>query len=547
MSIEKTQSILRILKLAGREDDIVTESFPVIDAVEDISEADWSNLPKKMRAVIEDEKYVLSYADNKFSLKKIKTDNIEDKKPPSLNSVSDFEKDGGDMKKTNKKMIDNDKMNEEYHTSEKPSPGEHDADRKDAADMILKHKRVDHWKVEDPKSADDIDQEVRHEERLRKEAKRKKADEILSKSSLAKATVSEQFQNKEGFDDKDAEEFYGLDKARELKVKIPRSVTKAINSTIKEIEASIGQYDDKGYNDGDGANSNNIKAIDALEQIKSNLSSKDYEGFKQAQQFFLTLMSPITNLFPAELINFLAVGTAQDEKSGFSKEVEPFETKLSESYMFNREAGFNKYFIDEILPNVIKQYGPNDKPAIGQAYTDTLDGYHRDGMLPDSSNSWTLPDEVVNNPTKYLGESDRRLVEYGTDQFDDSNTALETWFERDRKYVGLYPVNDEGGPDTNASPIIEWKDEDVDEAIESGYLDPRDLHASALSAAKEFGLIKENKSSYSFKNVLEAKRKSGKNKTATPCWPGYKQIGMKKGIKGEKDVPNCVPDDDTDK
>ncbi len=33
-----------------------------------------------------------------------------------------------------------------------------------------------------------------------------------------------------------------------------------------------------------------------------------------------------------------------------------------------------------------------------------------------------------------------------------------------------------------------------------------------------------------------AKRRTTKN----PCWKGYKQIGMKK--KGEKLVPNCVPE-----
>ena len=29
-----------------------------------------------------------------------------------------------------------------------------------------------------------------------------------------------------------------------------------------------------------------------------------------------------------------------------------------------------------------------------------------------------------------------------------------------------------------------------------------------------------------------------------PCWKGYKQIGMKK--KNGKQVPNCVPEDETE-
>ena len=36
------------------------------------------------------------------------------------------------------------------------------------------------------------------------------------------------------------------------------------------------------------------------------------------------------------------------------------------------------------------------------------------------------------------------------------------------------------------------------------------------------------------------KKKAASKKTADPCWDGYEKIGTKK--KGQKTVPNCVPE-----
>jgi len=53
------------------------------------------------------------------------------------------------------------------------------------------------------------------------------------------------------------------------------------------------------------------------------------------------------------------------------------------------------------------------------------------------------------------------------------NTELYTWFERDRACVEIRdPLNDK--------TIIEWWDESVSEAIEDGFLDPKDYHQSAI-------------------------------------------------------------------
>ena len=62
-----------------------------------------------------------------------------------------------------------------------------------------------------------------------------------------------------------------------------------------------------------------------------------------------------------------------------------------------------------------------------------------------------------------------------------SDTALNTWFERDRAHVELMRKDTE-------ETIIEWWDDAVQEAIEDGILDPRDFHTSAYHHAVSVGL-----------------------------------------------------------
>ena len=70
--------------------------------------------------------------------------------------------------------------------------------------------------------------------------------------------------------------------------------------------------------------------------------------------------------------------------------------------------------------------------------------------------------------------------------------AIETWFERDRAYVGLHYADEAGRPDTNSPAIVEWWDEAVSEAVEDGYLNPRDYLSSALDYARSLDLIHED-------------------------------------------------------
>jgi len=57
-----------------------------------------------------------------------------------------------------------------------------------------------------------------------------------------------------------------------------------------------------------------------------------------------------------------------------------------------------------------------------------------------------------------------------------------TWFERDRAYVGL---EDEDSGKT----IIEFWDEEVEQAIEDGFLNPKDYYNSLIEYALEMKLL----------------------------------------------------------
>lgn len=62
------------------------------------------------------------------------------------------------------------------------------------------------------------------------------------------------------------------------------------------------------------------------------------------------------------------------------------------------------------------------------------------------------------------------------------STEIETWFERDRQHVELRWADD-------GETIMEWWDEDVTQAVEDGFLDPRDYHGSALEYAHDLGVL----------------------------------------------------------
>ena len=86
------------------------------------------------------------------------------------------------------------------------------------------------------------------------------------------------------------------------KIRLPNAVRNVVNQRIKELDQAILKYDDKGYDD----KSIKQQAVDCLKQILQDLSTNDLEGVKKAQIYFETLMSPLTDFFPPQLINWLA-------------------------------------------------------------------------------------------------------------------------------------------------------------------------------------------------------------------------------------------------
>ena len=74
-------------------------------------------------------------------------------------------------------------------------------------------------------------------------------------------------------------------------------------------------------------------------------------------------------------------------------------------------------------------------------------------------------------------------LDYEEDYTEEQNgdeIEVNTWFERDRAHVALTK---------NGETVVEWWDDDVQQAIEDGYLNPRDWKGSAIEYAKEMGLL----------------------------------------------------------
>lgn len=346
MDFDKIKNVVRMMKLSGRENVEASEISEISEEVITLSEKELDSIPREFKTLIENKVHVMDFKNNKLVLKPV-TLTAEDKTPPNLNKKSNYEKDGGDAKKTNKKMIDND-LNEEFFEifenfiSNRNEGNPHlpyNREQIEKAENFLKRakSKLEKATISSNKSKSDTEKDE-----LEKLKSRNNRDSLINRSIKSNLDLQREsaedaiaFSKKE-FSDEEHEEYHGLDDMRSVKVKIPRNITTDINKRISEIEKSIKAYDEKGYNDGAGANSNKNKAIEALENIKTNLSSRDYEGFKEAQLFYLTLMSPITDLFPASVVNFLANGEDVNVVGSNSfDEVKPHKTEIKESNINN--------------------------------------------------------------------------------------------------------------------------------------------------------------------------------------------------------------------
>lgn len=64
-----------------------------------------------------------------------------------------------------------------------------------------------------------------------------------------------------------------------------------------------------------------------------------------------------------------------------------------------------------------------------------------------------------------------------------SDTQINKWLERGGGYIALEDKK-------TGRSLIEWRDEAMDEAVEDGFLNPRDLHGSAYDYAADMGILK---------------------------------------------------------
>jgi len=107
----------------------------------------------------------------------------------------------------------------------------------------------------------------------------------------------------------------GADVEENTKVDVPAYVVRAIDKRIKELKDSIETYNEKGYSDeGQIYEDPKHTALDILEKFKEHLSKKNVEEYKMAQVLYGTLMSPILDLLPSQLINFLHNGKDEPKK-----------------------------------------------------------------------------------------------------------------------------------------------------------------------------------------------------------------------------------------
>ena len=61
------------------------------------------------------------------------------------------------------------------------------------------------------------------------------------------------------------------------------------------------------------------------------------------------------------------------------------------------------------------------------------------------------------------------------------DTMIDTWFERDRAHVALHTKD--------GRTILEFWDDDVDQLVEDGFLNPRKWHTSMFEYAKHLGAL----------------------------------------------------------
>lgn len=241
-----------------------------------------------------------------------------------------------------------------------------------------------------------------------------------------------------------------------------KKVLDLLDAGIKDVKARIGKEDSKGYNDGDGKNSVKNKAIDCMQQVKDNLK-RGKEGFFDSQMFFLSLMNPIQNLFPDEVVKFLTNPYGEETNKYCVNGNKTDETEITESIKLvesRKKRLIDREFATDILPHVIKRYG-SSPTTVRTAYNDYMDHLHRDGVINDHEvDNWVVPDSMENNPEKWIELNESSSMS------DVINTQFV--YEKLPKLVSRYSGDDLTNMIRREYSLF------VDDMVDMGMLDPRE-------------------------------------------------------------------------
>lgn len=122
------------------------------------------------------------------------------------------------------------------------------------------------------------------------------------------------------------------------------------------------------------------------------------------------------------------------------------------------------------------------KESVEEQSTDEEDNDVSDSEEDDVSECYesNSPNSQLNHILKLAGLKESDDVSLDDDFESSPKYEINTWFERDRAHVSL---------EKDGETVVEWWDDDVQQAVEDGYLNPRDWLGSAMEYAKEMGLI----------------------------------------------------------
>jgi hypothetical protein len=225
------------------------------------------------------------------------------------------------------------------------------------------------------------------------------------------------------------------------------------------------------------------------------------------------------------------------------------------------QKAFGKFEMGKVISNpfanafVNEAEGEDHEVSMGQNQLDTIIKMATELKAKMGDNEKEIPAWIQDHISKaenYISQAAGNYHEYGTNEsvneafnikvlptwlFDDADD-FEYWYEHGMTLGGgrgkIAPFN--SSDDKKLEALVEkWKDAEYDYQHGRG-----DLGTGKTTGARAASYAAQD----AIKQLFKQKAKIVKNesiKEASPCWKGYKQVGMKD--KGGRQVPNCVPNE----